>query len=105
MAIPEMKLCKVSDLAEGMMMRFEPEGMDPVVLCNAGGTFRLVDDECTHAIASLSEGRLEGGILYCPLHGGSFDVDTGKAVSLPCKFALSTYPVEIRNDEVWMIPD
>jgi len=100
----EMKLCKVDDLGHGKLMRFEPEGMDPVVLCNTGGTFRLVDDECTHAIASLSEGRLEGNILYCPLHGGSFDVDTGKAMSLPCKFALNTYAIEIRDDEVWMVP-
>ncbi|OCC25540.1 ferredoxin [Croceicoccus estronivorus] len=98
-----MKLCNVDDLKPGEMMRFEPDGMDPILLCNDGGVFRLVEDECTHAIASLSEGRLEGHILFCPLHGGSFDIRTGKAASLPCKMALNTFDVEVRNGEVWMI--
>ena len=99
----KIRLCGVDDLAPGEMKRFEPEGMDPVLLCNDGGSFRLIDDECTHAIASLSEGRLEGHILYCPLHGGSFDIRTGKAASLPCKFALNTYPLEVADDAVWLV--
>ena len=103
MPIQPVKMCDANALESGQMMRFEPEGMDPVVLCNVNGTFRLVDDECTHAIASLSEGRLDGNILYCPLHGGSFDVNTGKATSLPCKFALATHAVEIRDGIVWMV--
>ena len=103
MAETRMKLCDVNELAPGEMRRFEPQGMDPILLCNDEGSFRLVDDECTHAIASLSEGRLEGNILFCPLHGGSFDVRTGKAASLPCKHALRTYPVEVHDDAVWLV--
>ena len=103
MSDTKIRLCSTGDLAPGEMMRFEFEGMDPILLCNDAGEFRLVDDECTHAIASLSEGRLDGHILFCPMHGGSFDIRTGKAASLPCKFALTTYPVEVAEDAVWLV--
>ncbi|MBH0114072.1 non-heme iron oxygenase ferredoxin subunit [Novosphingobium sp. YJ-S2-02] len=96
-----MKICAVEDLAPGAIRLVELDGMDPLVLVNRAGEFFLLEDECTHAIASLSEGRLEGDTLFCPLHGGSFDVRTGKAKSLPCKMALNTFPVEVRDGAVW----
>ncbi len=96
-------LCKVSEVPPGEMKRVDVEGHDPMVLCNADGAFHLLDDECTHAIASLSEGDLEDHQLYCPLHGGSFDVRTGKATGLPCKHALRTFPVDVQDDGVWFV--
>lgn len=98
------RLCAVSDVPTGGMLRLEPAGMDPLVVCNHEGNFHAVDDECTHAIASLSEGRLEGTTIFCPLHGGSFDICTGKARSLPCKQALRTYKLDISEDSVWLLP-
>ena len=94
-------LCQASSLDAGAMARFEVEGEDPLLLINDGGEFRLLDDDCTHAIASLSEGRLEGGVIFCPLHGGSFDIRTGKARSLPCKQALRTYKVSVEDGVVY----
>jgi nitrite reductase/ring-hydroxylating ferredoxin subunit len=98
------ELCAATEIGPGEMRRFEPEGFDPLLLCNVDGAFRLVDDECTHAIASLSEGRLEGPTIFCPMHGGSFDVCSGKAKSLPCKQALRTYQVRIQDGIVYFIP-
>ncbi|AHE55451.1 non-heme iron oxygenase ferredoxin subunit [Sphingomonas sanxanigenens] len=95
-------LCEAGAVAPGQMVRFEPAGADPVLLINDAGSFRLIDDDCTHAIASLAEGRLEGHIIFCPLHGGSFDIRTGKAKSLPCKQALGTYPVSVENGIVYL---
>lgn len=98
------RLCGVEEVAEGGMLRLEPVGMDPILLCRLEDGFHAVDDECTHAIASLSEGRLEGKTIFCPLHGGSFDVCTGKARSLPCKQALRTYPLEVADGTIWLLP-
>jgi nitrite reductase/ring-hydroxylating ferredoxin subunit len=97
------ELCAASELAPGEMRRFEIAGHDPLLLCNVNGEFRLVEDECTHAIASLSEGRLEGTTVFCPLHGGSFDVCTGKAKSLPCKQALRTFGTAVRGGMVYLM--
>ncbi len=96
------RLCAADDLAAGEVRRFEIDGLDPIVLCRVDDDYLAVDDECTHAIASLSEGRLEGEIIFCPLHGGSFNVRSGKACSLPCKQKLRTYPIEIADGAVWL---
>ncbi len=98
------RLCAIDELAAGEMRRFEIGDQDPVLLCRIGDDYLIVDDECTHAIASLSEGRLEGETIFCPLHGGSFNVRSGKACSLPCKQKLRTYPVQIADGAIWMNP-
>ena len=97
-------LCGVDSVPNGGMERFEVDGYDPLLLINDGGDFRLIEDECTHAIASLSEGRLEGQVIFCPLHGGSFDIRTGKACSLPCKQALRVFPVIVEDGTVFLAP-
>lgn len=76
--------------------------MDPIAVCNVDGDFFAIEDECTHAIASLSEGRLEGEVIFCPLHGGSFNVRSGKACSLPCKQPLRTFPIVVEDDAIWL---
>lgn len=97
------RLCGTDEVDQGGMLRVEPPGMDPVLLCRTADGFHAVDDECTHAIASLSEGRLEGTTIFCPLHGGSFDICTGKARSLPCKQALRAWAVEVDDEGVWLL--
>jgi len=97
------RLCDDGAVPDGGMMRFEFDDIDPVLLCNVEGILRAVDDECTHAIASLSDGRLDGAILFCPMHGGSFDIRTGKAKSLPCKQALRVHSVEVADGAVWLL--
>ncbi len=94
-------LCQSDSIAAGEKLRFELDGMDPILLINDEGAFRLIDDDCTHAIASLSEGRLDGHIIFCPLHGGSFDIRTGKACTLPCKHPLRTYNVAVEDGTVY----
>lgn len=85
------------------MLRVQLDGLSPILVCNVRGTLYAVDDECTHAIASLSEGRLRGNIVVCPMHGGSFDVCSGEAKSLPCKQPLRTWPLETANGCVYLL--
>ena len=93
-------LCPASELAPGAMRKFAGPDGDPVLVCNVAGEFHAVEDDCTHAIASLSEGRLEGATVFCPMHGSSFDVRTGKAMSLPCKQRLRTFGGELRDGDL-----
>lgn len=96
-------LCKADTLEPGQMVRIDVPGEDPLLLINDQGEFRLIDDDCTHAIASLSEGRLEGHRVVCPLHGGSFDIRTGKACTLPCKQPLRTHRVAVEDGIVFWL--
>ena len=78
--------------ALGGMAAFELEGLE-LVLCNAAGTPCVIEDRCPHAEAALSEGRLEGFVLECPLHGGKLDVRDGRPCALPIRSPAATFAV------------
>jgi 3-phenylpropionate/trans-cinnamate dioxygenase ferredoxin component len=67
----------LSDLGDGQMRAFHDVGEFGVVVCRVGGQLFALDDNCSHREAKLSEGRLRGGLLVCPLHGAQFDVASG----------------------------
>ena len=48
-----------------------------------------VEDTCSHADASLSEGELNGYRIECWLHGAEFDLRTGDAVVPPAVAPLN----------------
>ncbi|MFK7919355.1 MAG: Rieske (2Fe-2S) protein [Ilumatobacter sp.] len=71
------ELGDLSDLADGQMRCFEDVGTDGIVVCRVGGDLYALTDNCSHADTPLSEGRLRGFGVICPLHGASFDVRDG----------------------------
>ena len=50
----------------------------------------------------LEDGTLEGCVIECGLHFGSFDVRTGAVLAAPCTRPLRTYPVQICDGAVWL---
>ena len=56
--------CAESELPPGSVKKISAGGRDILVL-NTGSGYCAVDDTCTHAGASLSEGRLEEGRVVC----------------------------------------
>jgi nitrite reductase/ring-hydroxylating ferredoxin subunit len=78
--------------APGAMTPFELDGLE-LVLVNAAGTPRVIEDRCPHAEVALSEGRLEGCVLECPLHGGKLDVRDGRPLAPPIRRAARTFAV------------
>lgn len=80
-------------------------GPDPVVLANVNGRVYAVRDRCSHEDFPLSEGDLEGSVLVCPFHGARFDVTSGAARGLPAVRPVKSYPVEIREDGIYIQGD
>ncbi len=76
----------------------------PVAVFNVGGSFYALDDTCSHALASLSEGELhpDSCSVECPLHGSQFDLRTGDAVSLPAVEPVQVHLVEVRDGGLWV---
>ena len=66
------------------------------------GEVYATHDECTHAFAMLSEGFIEDGKIFCPLHQGSFDIKTGGAVDEPCDEPVRCIPVKVDGDDVFI---
>jgi naphthalene 1,2-dioxygenase ferredoxin component len=75
-------------------------GEREIALYNLDGEIYATDNLCTHAFALLSQGWLNGEIIECPLHGGRFEVKTGKGLGPPINDDLKTYPVRVIGDDV-----
>ena len=71
-----------------------------IALYNVDGSIFATDNVCTHAYALLTDGWLDDAIVECPLHGGQFNVCTGKAICTPAEVDLKTYPVRIVEGEI-----
>jgi 3-phenylpropionate/trans-cinnamate dioxygenase ferredoxin subunit len=89
----------LADVPEGKMHACAIDGREIVVCRTKEGIYAL-DNICTHAYARLSEGRLRGNRLICPLHGASFDVRDGRALGAPATRPLTTHAVRTVGDHV-----
>lgn len=85
-------VAKSADIPEGSARRVTLHGRT-VAVVRSGGQLYAVEDTCSHARASLSEGFVDGLVLECPLHGAQFDLRSGRALTLPATRPLETYEV------------
>ncbi|WP_348537286.1 non-heme iron oxygenase ferredoxin subunit [Nocardioides sp. 1609] len=77
-----------------------------VAIARDGEELLAIQDLCTHAHVALSEGDVErdGGscTIECWLHGSRFDLRTGQPSGLPATEPVATFPVEVREDGVYV---
>jgi len=76
------RVCALSELEEDTPKRVELDGT-PVSLVRTCGEVFAINDVCSHANVSLSEGEVEDCQIECWLHGSAFDLRTGKPSGLP----------------------
>lgn len=108
-----MKVAKKDELKIGMMKVVNLAGNE-VLLARVGDNYYAVRNRCPHMGGKLAEGKLEGSIVTCPLHGSQFDITNGQVVRWT-KFTgftsrlaklfkppkpLITYKVKIEGDNV-----
>ena len=93
---------KADDIPAGKMRKVTADGKE-ILVVNVDGNFYAMDDTCTHAGASLSEGTLEGSILTCGWHGAKFDCKAGKLYAFPAKIKdLNSYKVIVESENVFL---
>ncbi|WP_377268907.1 bifunctional 3-phenylpropionate/cinnamic acid dioxygenase ferredoxin subunit [Peterkaempfera sp. SMS 1(5)a] len=95
------RVCALSDLDEDSPKRVEIDGV-PVAVVRTEGEVFAINDICSHANVSLSEGEVEDCQIECWLHGSSFDLRTGKPSGLPATKPVPVYPVKTEGDEVFV---
>jgi 3-phenylpropionate/trans-cinnamate dioxygenase ferredoxin component len=76
-----------------------------IAMFRLGDEVLAVDDRCSHAEASLSEGEVFDETVECPRHGSEFDLRTGKPLSLPATRPVSTYTVTVEDGTVYLTLD
>jgi len=67
---------KIEELISGTMKMVMAEGRE-ILLTKVGDKYYAVDNLCPHMKGDLSQGKLEGTVVTCPLHGSQFDISNG----------------------------
>ena len=86
----------LSNLGNGDITSCEVENLE-ILICRVEGKLYAIEDNCSHADTPLSEGRLSGFQINCPLHGASFDVRDGTHSGPPAYTGVRCF--KITEDE------
>jgi len=95
------KVAQVAEIPEGRARCVRVKRLK-IAIFHVDGQFYAIDDTCTHADASLSEGQVMGCQVACPLHGARFDIKTGEALTFPAVTPVETYKVHVEGDEIFV---
>jgi 3-phenylpropionate/trans-cinnamate dioxygenase ferredoxin subunit len=90
---------KVDNLRDGEILGFAI-GNENIALYRIDGQYYATSNICTHAMALLSDGFLDGDCVECPIHQALFHVPTGEARTPPASEPLQTYPTKVEGDDV-----
>ena len=96
------RVAPAAELAKGSVITTEIDGVEIAVVHADDDQFYAVRDECSHAAVALSEGEVDGCALECWLHGSRFDLRTGEPSGLPATEPVATFPVEIRDGDIYV---
>ena len=73
-----------------------------VLICRIGDDYHAVSNRCTHSAWPLSREPIEGFEIVCTLHGARFDLRDGCPTSGPASRPLDIYPIEHREDGLYL---
>ena len=73
------EVSKIDELKNGRMRAVSAAGRE-ILLARVGDQYYAVDGRCPHMKGNLSQGKLEGTVVTCPLHGSQFDISNGQVV-------------------------
>ena len=75
-------------------------GLD-VALFRRGEEIFAIGNECAHKGGNLCDGRVEGDIVICPLHGWEFDLRSGACMTVPGE-SVPRFLVTIEDGAVFL---
>ena len=95
----EMRLVPAAELKAGGVHEFRyPTEADPCILIRlADGSLVAFSQKCTHLSCAVIP-DLEKGVLHCPCHNGSFDLEHGRPIAGPPRRPLPLVQLAVRDD-------
>lgn len=97
-------IAAAADMAPGSHRTADVEGT-AIAVFNVDGTYYAIEDLCSHAAATLSQGRVEGCEIVCPRHGARFSLISGAALSPPAWEPIATLRVRVVDGRVQVRDD
>ena len=73
------EVAKVGEMPAGTMKSALVDGRE-ILIARVDEKYYAADNRCPHMGGKLSQGKLEGTVVTCPLHGSRFDLRDGKVV-------------------------
>jgi len=92
-------IAPVEDLPNGDRLFVEIDNYALVVF-NIAGQYYAIGDVCSHDDGPVGDGELNGYEITCPRHGASFDIRSGKVLSLPAIVDIPAYPVRVIDGDI-----
>lgn len=95
------RVAALDDVPPGTLKAVVENGT-AIALANVDGDVYALEDRCSHQDYPISDGELDGTRLQCIYHGAEFDACSGKALTLPAIRPVKSFPVEIRDEDVYV---
>ncbi len=97
----EVRVAREGEIPEGGVKIVQA---GPLFICTylIDGTYYALEDRCSHDDGPLCEGDRDGYTVICPRHGATFDLRTGRVLSLPATEDVETFAVTVRDGEIFV---
>ena len=94
------RVARLSEIAEGKSVRVKL-GDDEIALWRVRGRLYAIGNVCSHQhFSELHRGILSGLTVACPMHGWTYSLETGIALSGSGR--VGTYAVKVEGDDVYI---
>jgi 3-phenylpropionate/trans-cinnamate dioxygenase ferredoxin subunit len=106
------EVAKIEELKSGTMKAVIAEERE-ILLARVGDKYYATENRCPHMKGDLSQGKLEGTVVTCPVHGSQFDISNGQVVrwlkgglmsklggAFKMSKALTVYNVKVEDGKV-----
>jgi len=99
--LAELEAGSLEEIPPGEMKLVDAEPYS-VGVYNCGGELYALEDRCSHDDGPLCLGNwdAETCVAFCPRHGASFDIRSGRALTLPAYLPVRTFPVRVEEGVV-----
>jgi nitrite reductase (NADH) small subunit/3-phenylpropionate/trans-cinnamate dioxygenase ferredoxin subunit len=94
------RVASIGEVPPGAGRSVEVAG-EEIALFNFNGAYYAISDMCPHRGASLAEGFLDGGKVFCPWHCFDFNLKSGECGTLP-SLRVRTYEVKIAGEDIFV---
>jgi nitrite reductase (NADH) small subunit len=98
--VSRVKVFDLKALPDGGVELAVVNGLD-VALFRRGDEIFAVGNECAHKGGNLCDGRVEGDIVTCPLHGWEFDLRSGVCMTIPGE-SVPRFTVTVEDGTVYL---
>ena len=101
----EIEVCPLDELPPGTVRIVAADPLLTIGVYNCDGDLFGLEDRCTHDDGPLCEGDFDCDerVAVCPRHGARFDIETGRALTLPAYIPVETFPVRVRDDGIVVV--